>query len=279
MNNGGMMDKIIGHEKVRFMLDKIIKDDKIGHAYLFWGKEGIGKKMVATDFAKKIMTRDGDGTFNESDFKVIMPEKDTIKVDAIRELIGEIYLRPTYAKRKVFIIDDADKMNTSAQNALLKVLEEPPLYATLILIVANKEKIIKTILSRVSEVKFDSLSEDDLREIVGDSEVLKYARGSASRALSLMEDNCYEEAFNLINLIESKSLIDINKKINELKSSDKDFIKIFEFMKCIYHKDISNDTYRKIKIIALVDETIKNLNRNANVDLMLDKFIINVCKI
>ena len=273
------MNKIIGHEKVKNILKKIILEDKVGHAYLFTGKEGIGKKLVAIEFAEMIMTKDGDGTFNESDFDIIEPEKDVIKVDKIRNLINEIYIKPTYSKRKVIIIDDSEKMNSSAQNALLKVLEEPPLYATLILITSNKEKIIRTILSRVTEIKFDNLSVDELEKIVGNSIDLTYARGSVSKALSLMENDCYSIAKELVELFDKKNFIDINKKINEIKSGDIELTKMLELIKVMYYKEINDDTYRKIKIINLLDETIQNISKNANVDLTLDRLIIKLCKI
>lgn len=270
------MINIIGHEKVKIILDKLLKEDKIGHAYLFFGKEGIGKKLMAINFAEKIMEKDG-GNFNDTDFKIIFPEKDLIKVEEIRNLINEVYLKPTHSKRKVIIIDDADKMNVNAQNALLKVLEEPPIYATLILIVSNKEKIIKTILSRVTEIQFDSLSNEELRKIVGDKIDIDYARGSASKALSLLDGNYYDIAKELIELFDNKSFLDINKKINDIKSGDIDIIKLLEILKIMYHKDIKNDMYKKIKIIGIIDETIRNLGKNANLDLALDKLMIKIC--
>lgn len=276
MNNGGTMNKIIGHEKVQKVLEKIILDNKVGHAYLFLGKDGIGKKLMAVNFAEMIMSK--EGSFNEADYQIIEPEKDIIKVEVIRNLINEIYIKPTYSSKKVIIINDADKMNSSAQNALLKVLEEPPLYATLILITSNKEKIIRTILSRVTEVRFNDLSINELEAIVGNGIDMTYARGSASKALSLIENNCYEDSKDLLELFEKKNFIDINKKISTLKSST-DIVKVFELIKVMYHKDIKNDTYKKVKIINLLDETIQNLSRNANIDLALDRLIIKICEV
>lgn len=271
------MNKIIGHDKVKKILEKVILEDKISHAYLFLGKDGIGKKLMATRFSEMVMTK--NGTFNEADFKIIEPEKDVIKVEEIRKLITEIYIKPTYSSKKVIIINDADKMNSSAQNALLKVLEEPPLYATLILITSNKEKIIRTILSRVTEIKFDNLTVDELEKIVGNCIDLTYARGSASKALSLMENDCYAVSQELVDLFNKKSFLDINKKVSEIKSSDTDIVKILELAKVMYHKNMKQDTYRKIKIINLLEETIRNLGRNANSDLTLDRLIIKICKV
>lgn len=273
------MNKIIGHDKTKKILNKILEEDKVGHAYLFTGKEGIGKKMLAIEFAKKVMNQEDCEMLNESDFKIVLPEKEIIKVEDIRNVITEVYLKPIYAKRKVVIIDDAEKMNTSAQNALLKVLEEPPLYATLILITSNREKIIKTILSRVTEIKFDALSNEELGKIVGNDIELNFARGSVSKALSLLEGDYYSITKELMDSFDNKSFIDINKKMSEIKSKESDIVKILEFLKVMYHNSLKNDTYRKVKIINLLDETIKNLKRNANADLTLDRLIIKVCEL
>ncbi|MBQ9314704.1 MAG: AAA family ATPase [Clostridia bacterium] len=272
------MENIIGHEKVKIILKKIIDENKVGHAYMFVGKEGIGKKLVAIAFAKQIMNLDGS-TFNESDFKIILPENDLIKVEQIRKIINEVYLKPVYSKHKVIVIDDADKMNANAQNALLKVLEEPPMYATLILVVSNKEKIIKTILSRVTEITFDNLTNQELEKIVGKAIDLDYARGSASKALSLLEGNYYEMATQLITAMDEKDFLKLNKKMTEAKQSDVVIVKLLEMIKIMYHKNMKEDTYAKIKKIELLDDTIKNLNRNANADLALDKLMIEICRV
>ena len=181
------MENIIGHEKVKIILQKQIEEDKIGHAYMFFGKEGIGKKCLAIEFAKQIMSN-GDNVFNESDFKIIFPENDSIKVEEIRNLINEVYLKPVYSKRKVFIINDADKMNVNAQNALLKVLEEPPTYTTIILIVSHKERIIKTILSRVTEVTFDCLTDEELKQIIGQDKAIELVSKAIKRGKSGIKD-------------------------------------------------------------------------------------------
>lgn len=274
------MDKIIGHEKQRQILKKMIEEDKIGHAYLFTGKDGIGKKLVAIEFAKLVMSSEISDSFNEADFKIILPEKDTIKIEAIRNLIDEVYLKPTYSNRKVIIIDDADKMNTNAQNALLKVLEEPPIYATLILITSNKDKIIKTILSRVTEIKFNSLSNEELLEIVGKDFEFDFARGSASKALALINDSTYNLSKEFVNVLETHNFIDINRKLSEIKlMNDVDICKLLEFSKITYYKDLKIDTYIKVKKIALIDETIRNIKRNANLDLTLDSLNIKFTRL
>lgn len=274
------MDKIIGHEKQKQILKKMIDEDKIGHAYLFTGKDGIGKKLVAIEFAKQVMSSETSDSFNETDFKIILPEKDSIKIEEVRSLIDEVYLKTTYSKRKVIIIDDADKMNMNAQNALLKVLEEPPVYATLILITSNKDKIIKTILSRVTEIKFSPLSNEELLEIIGKDVEFDFARGSASKALALINDSTYSLSKELVDVLEKHNFIDVNRKLSEIKSMDDvDMCKLLEFSKIIYYKDLKTDTYKKVKKISLIDETIRNIKRNANLDLTLDNLNIKFTRL
>lgn len=270
------MENIIGHEKVKLLLKKIVDEDKVLHSYMFVGKEGIGKKLLAIEFAKMIMNSNG-GIYNEEDIKIVSPDKNMIKVEEIRNLISDIYLKPTNSSKKVLIVDDADKMNLNAQNALLKVLEEPPIYAVIILIVSSKEKIIKTILSRTTEITFESLTTDELKRILGDEAKLDYAVGSVSRAVLLLQNDNYKISEELTKAIDSKNLLELNRKINELKNGDNDIINALEIAKIIYHKNLKEDTYEKVRKIELIDRTINNLARNANTDLALDKLMIELC--
>ena len=271
------MENIIGHEKVKIILNKLIDEDKVGHAYLFFGREGIGKKMMAIEFAQKIMEKN-EGKINDSDFKIIYPENDIIKVEQIRELINDIYLKPVISKKKVIIINDANKMNDNAQNALLKVLEEPPSYAIIILIVNNKEKILKTILSRVTEIAFEALSNDELKQIIKEDIDFDYARGSVSQAMSIIENDFYKMSKEILPLIDSKDFLMLNRKMNEVKKADIDIAKELEMLKNMYYNNIRENTYVSVKKIEIIEETIKRLERNANSDLTIDKFMIEICR-
>ena len=271
------MDQIIGHEKVKQSLAKMIQDGKVGHAYLFFGKEGIGKKMVAMQFAKQIMHLE-DGIWNESDFHMVEADQDMIKVEEIRKLIAEAYLKPVNSKHKVIVIDEADKMNVNAQNALLKVLEEPPSYITIILIVSNKEKILKTVLSRTTEITFQALTNDELEKIVGKEINCDYARGSASRAFAMLEGEEYQYATALMQEMNQKDFLSFNRKMTEIKQSDADIVKVLEMIKMMYYQKRKEDPYAIVSKITLIDQTIKSLNQNANTDLALDKMMIEMCR-
>lgn len=286
---------IIGHIENREKLKNIVASGKIGHAYLFVGKSGIGKKEVALEFAKNIMcpnsvngkacmTCEVCKTFgNNADLSIIEPDKNIIKVDAIRNFETEVYLKPTMSLKKCFIINDADMMNESAQNALLKILEEPPLYATIILVASNKEKLLGTIKSRVVEMKFLTLTKEEIKEIVGSEisdEIIEFSRGSVEKTLSLANENYINLANELVKAFETKDFLIINKKIEEIKADKTlktNISAILESIILVCYKNLKNNIEKYTYIIEVVDETNKNISRNANVDLALDNMIISIC--
>ena len=286
----------IGHKMEKLKLEDIIKSNAIGHAYLFVGKKSIGKKIVAIEFAKAIMCDNADDgepcghcasckTFeNNSDFKLLLPEKDVIKVDMIRELSREIFMLPTISKRKVFIIDDADSMNEQAQNALLKVLEEPPEYATIILIVSNKEKLLNTIKSRIVEFKFNGLTKEEIEAIVGkkvSDEAYEFSNGSIEKVLDFSEDESYEIAKEISNLLLDKDFFKINKKFEEVKADKKlksNLTDVLEKVMYIYHSRLKKGDLSVVKSIDIVAQALQNLKKNANVDITLDMLEINACE-
>ena len=142
-----MFDKIIGNDEIKEMLYKSVKDKKTSHSYLFVGIEGIGKKEIAKEFAKMLLCISDNkycntcksciefDTNNNPDFLYIEPDGNSVKIEQIRYIQRKIQEKPIISNKKVYIINDADKMTTEAQNCLLKTLEEPPEYSTIILIV------------------------------------------------------------------------------------------------------------------------------------------------
>ncbi len=292
------MSNCIGHKLNIEKLRNLVNEKIVAHAYLFVGKKSIGKKIVAINFAKSILcenplngeacgTCESCKTFlNNSDFKVLAPDKDVIKVDDIRNMASEIFLRPTISSRKVFIIDDADSMNEQAQNALLKILEEPPLYVTLILIASNKEKLLNTIKSRVFEIDFETLSTEELEEVLKSKnieytkEAIEFANGSVNRAIEFMNDDTFMVARELANVLLEKDFLKINHKLDEIKSSKSlkaNIESILEKVMYIYHGKLRNDISFGYKNIEYIESALQNIKKNGNVDLILDKLMIDMC--
>ena len=123
---------IIGNNDIKQKLKKSLEQNKVSHSYLFIGKQGIGKKLIAKDFAKGIL--ESELYENNPDLLYIEPDGNSIKIEQIRQIQKEIQEKPIVSNKKVCIIDDADKMTKEAQNCLLKTLEEPPTYTTIILV-------------------------------------------------------------------------------------------------------------------------------------------------
>lgn len=294
------MLNIVGHEKVKTKLEKIITSKSVSHAYLFSGKEGIGKKTLAIEFAKSVMCNsyvkfdycnncESCLNFeNGNDFKIIFSTKNVIKVDEIREFCSELFLKPTKTMHKVFIIDDAECMNEQAQNALLKVLEEPPLYATIILITSNKEKLLNTIKSRVVEIQFDFLSDDEIKNILDMKKIeytedaIKYAKGSFKKALDFVNDELFDIAKEVAKLLETKDFLAVNRKFEEIKADKKlksNIAMILEKTMQIFFMKFRTEKTYEYKNIEKIEETIQKIKRNANVDLALDSLMVELCKI
>ena len=164
---------IIGQDYMVSILKNAIKNDKISHAYIFSGPRGTGKTSTAKVFAKAVncLNPTADGPCNECESCLHFKENaDIIEIDAasnngvdeIREIINNIKLAPAYSKYKVYIIDEVHMLSTSAFNALLLTLEEPPKHVIFILATTNIEAVPITILSRCQRFDFHKISIHDI---------------------------------------------------------------------------------------------------------------------
>ena len=153
---------VIGHEQIIQHMSTALKNKKISHAYIFEGPNGSGKNLLAKTFAKALECEAGYGdacgmcrschqmdTGNQPDVKWLTHDKPaTISVDDVRTQINaDIAIKPYSSKYKIYIVDEAEKMNEQAQNALLKTIEEPPEYGIIMLLTNNLEAMLPTILS------------------------------------------------------------------------------------------------------------------------------------
>ncbi|HZK87008.1 MAG TPA: hypothetical protein VFC40_03505 [Syntrophomonas sp.] len=167
---------IIGQDRVILPLQRALQSGHTSHAYLFMGPAGVGKYTTALAMARAIiMSSDpqGEAYWREGvhpDFKLIekLDKKSMIGIEQVtRELEPWLALKPYRALRRVVIIKDAQLLSLPAANALLKTLEEPPEYAVIIL-VADENNLLETIISRCQLIKFDSLNEGDLAAYFAD---------------------------------------------------------------------------------------------------------------
>lgn len=169
-------DGLLGNDRLKQNLAESLAKGRISHFYLISGPEGSGKHTLAKLLAAAILCRGEekpclrcspcrkvlDGT--HPDFITVDdPEKKTVTVDLIRQARADIYIQPNESDHKIYLFPRAQDMGIPGQNALLKVLEEPPKYGVFILLTDNPEKLLPTVRSRCTELKMQALPEPVLR--------------------------------------------------------------------------------------------------------------------
>lgn len=291
-----MFEKIIGNEKNKTILKKALELNKTSHSYLFWGTEGIGKKKIALEFAKKLLCLTPDeencrckaciefDSSNNPDFMMIEPQDGKVKIDQIREMQRKVAEKPIVSDNKVYIIDDSDTMTSEAQNCLLKTLEEPPEFAIIILIGNNESLFLETIKSRCVILHFEKISNDDIKKYIEKNfeiknlseDILKIFQGSIGKVNSLKDKIAeYENIKNIIDNINKKDLIDIINMSKIIYESKEEINSILEYINAVLIEKAIND-YRFTKCIEIVENTKERLKNNGNYDMCIDNMLFNM---
>ncbi len=161
---------IKGHDKVIERLKSFLREDRLAGTYLFVGPKGIGKALMALEFAKAINCEKGSGDPCDScascvkivkmehpDVHIIDPQDSEIKIEYIRQLQSQINLKPYEARKKIFIIPAAEQLNPASASCLLKTLEEPAPNSVIILVTDKPALLFKTIISRCQIIKFSAI--------------------------------------------------------------------------------------------------------------------------
>ena len=289
------LNNIIGNKEIKEYLETSIKENNILHSYLFLGTEGIGKRMLAEKFARAILCKENgkdyctckscicfDGN-NHPDYSLINREGETIKIEKIREITKKVIEKPIVSERKVYIINDSDKMTKEAQNCLLKTLEEPPDFVTLILISANENLLLNTIKSRCMKLKFQDISSEELKKFaieklqykdISDN-MLKSFGGSIGRAEKLKENNeNYRGIEEFTRLLVSKNKLE-TMQMGKILYDKENIYDILDYLiVCLYSNKEQNIKY--LNCIDLVNQCITRLKANSNFDMSIDSLIMKM---
>ena len=320
---------IIGHEQIIEHLQNAIGMDKVSHAYIINGPDKSGKMMLAEAFAMALQCekhgkeacmechscRQALG-HNQPDIIYVNHEKpNTISVDDIRTQVNnDIDVKPYSSEHKIYIIDEAEKMNQQAQNALLKTIEEPPAYAIILLLTTNADSFLQTILSRCITLNLKAVKEDKIKEYlmkhyqIPDYQAdicAAFSQGNVGKAIQLASSEEFGElkasVLQLMKRLEDIDLYEMTgavKQIAEYKLSVNDY---FDLM-MIWFRDVlylkaTNDvdglifkdevydikkqaakrSYQGIETILEALEKAKiRLNANVNFDLVIELLLLTI---
>ena len=289
-----MFDKIVGNRDIKKSLDNAIKIGKISHSYLFIGTQGIGKKKIAKEFSKAILCLNKNecnscksciefDSENNPDFQIIEPQGTSIKIEQIRELQKKVAEKPIISDKKIYIIDECDKMTKEAQNCLLKTLEEPPQYVIIILIGANESAILSTVKSRCSVIHFQNISDEEISTYlkqnlnveIKDDLLLKACGGSIGKAIQLKDNqDTYLELQKILSNLGKTDIIDIFKHTQILYNKE-NIQKMLEYINIVLLIYAKQDA-RYADCIKVVEETKKRLNFNTNFDMTIDNMLLQM---
>lgn len=244
---------IIGHEKQRDLLKAYIKTKRVPHAMLFSGEEGLGKKRVAVEFFKLLNCQNDNfekrpcavcsscrqiRKRTHPDLFFVEPEKETISILQIRNL-SEIFVLKSFFQWKTAVLDQAHLMTREAQNCLLKTLEEPLGNSCLVLVSEHPHLLLKTILSRVQEIKFFSVKKEKILSYLTEKNISKekaqeladFSFGKPGKAIEFaLKPAKFKESKSRIQELLSLLQGDLAFRFNyaKLLSSDYDLKSFFE---------------------------------------------------
>lgn len=322
--------QIIGHEQMKEHLKTAIRTETVSHAYIFSGEEGMGKKTLAWAFAKGIQCenreQDGDGcghcksclqaeSKNHPDIIYVTHEKASLGVDDVRnQLNNDVLIKPYSSSRKIYIIEDGEKMTEQAQNALLKTLENPPSYAVIILLTNNINAFLPTILSRCVILKLNPVGEEDIKTFL--MQVYKtpdyqaelsavFAQGNIGRAISYASSENFaamkDKVLHLLRYIDQMELYELIDGLKDL-SGQKENIDEYLDLITLWYRDIlmfkvtkdinlllykgeyseiqrqaSKRSYEGLEeVIKAVEKAKVRLNANVNFDIVMELMFLTI---
>ncbi len=283
-------DKIVGHEKIKEHLINAINLNKVSHAYIFNGAEGIGKKTLAAAFAKTVQCEEGGSapcgkcrsciqadSGNQPDIIWVGHEKPaSIGVEDVRmQVNSDILIKPYSSRYKVYIIDDAQKMTVQAQNAILKTIEEPPAYGIIVLLTTNADSLLPTILSRCVTLNLKPVSNKEIEKYLMTEEKIpdymarfaaSFAQGRLGRAISIATSENFNElkdsVLHLLKYIDEMEFTEIIEAIKQAAVHKLNIEDYIDFMMMWYRDVLIYKSTNDANLVIFKDE-LKYIRKDA----------------
>ena len=254
--------------QIQELLHNTIKSKKIVNGYMFSGSKKTKNFEYAKEFAKMILCLKKDEAScnkctscimfdddnNPDYYEINKAQEEAIKIDEIRQMQDRVIEKPITSERKVYVINNAENMTVEAQNCLLKTLEEPPEFITIILVSNNENTILPTIKSRCTKIAF---TEENVEELSED------------------EKERYNELEKIFGNIEKYLSIDLLNKIDILYKDKENIFQNLDFInEILIKKAIQNTKY--LDYIDYVEDTKNKLKLNSNYDMCIDNLILRI---
>lgn len=256
--------QIIGHESIIQHLQNAISFQKVSHAYIIHGEEGMGKKLLAGAFAKTLQCEEKGilscdrckscmqaESGNQPDVIWVTHEKVSIGVDDIRlQVNADIQVKPYNSQYKIYIIDDADKLTEQAQNALLKTIEEPPEYAIILLLISNITVILPTILSRCVQLNLKPVDKVAIKEFLMERHQVPdykaemaaaFSSGNVGRAIKYASSEEFEKMKgDVLHILKYIDDMELHEVISGLKmlTANKPIIEDYIDLMTLWYRDV-----------------------------------------
>jgi len=280
---------IIGHEDIKEHMKNAIAMKKLSHAYIIHGEEGMGKKLIASSFAKTLQCEVGGtqacnkcksclqfDTNNHPDIIWVKHEKASIGVDDIRSQVNaDIQIKPYNSRYKIYIIEDADKLTEQAQNALLKTMEEPPAYAILMLLTKSISMMLPTILSRSIVLNLKPVDKLKIAEFLMDNYQVpdylammaaQFSGGNVGKAIKYASSDEFakmkEDITHILKYIDDMELYELISGLKSLSLSKNNIEDYIDLMILWYRDVLVFKSTQKPDLILYRDE-ISYINSQA----------------
>lgn len=321
--------EIIGHEQIIEHLQNAVSSKKVSHAYILNGPDDSGKRMIAEAFAMALQCEKHgvDGCMechsckqamskNQPDIIYVTHEKqNTVSVDDIRRQIkDDVDIKPYAGPYKIYIVDEAEKMNIQAQNALLKTIEEPPAYVVILLLTTNADTFLPTIRSRCITLNLKAVADEVIQKYLMEhcqipdyqaKVCTAFAQGNVGKAVKLASSESFNDiknsALQLIRRlrdIDLYEMLEAVKQIGEYKLEVNDYFDIMMiwyrdvllykatadvnhliFKDEVYDikKNASKSSYEGIeRILEALEKAKTRLKANVNFDLVIELLLLTI---
>jgi DNA polymerase-3 subunit delta' len=329
-----MFKNLVGNDHVKLTFGRLIGKGRVPNSLLFAGDDGVGKRTFAIELIRSLLCHDAEkadpcgvcsaciraATFqmpkpddkdafkrvifsDHPDVGMVVAQNRTIAVDAIRHLESEANYRPYEAANRFFIIDNADKMNDPAANALLKTLEEPPEGAHIFLITSRPDSLLPTIRSRCQTIRFSPVDSTEIEKYLIEQRAFTHdearlaarcSRGSIGRAVSInvekfrkLRERMLTVITNAIETHDLAGLLRISEEMNDAKNKET-FEESIDILTSLLHdiwmirisgdvaRAVNSDLESRLMVLSLCSQAAEIPLWLAEIESMRENFLVNL---